>query len=354
MTEKTNHSAFYNARIPGYSEGLKELNLDLKGKLERRTDYCTAIGEFSDVWRADFDGRKVAVKVLRGGSFRNDAFMKKLIDDLVGLGTMLEQLQHPYVSEFVGLSLEFGYMPGIVMPWYPKGNIIQYLAANPRHGGEVKLHLIAQAAEGLEYLHKQGVVHGDIRGANILIDDDCTPKLCDIGLTFITGSSDFTTAKTAGSCRWASPEVLNPEQDEDLPEDSPAPYTKESDIYAFGMTILEVFTGLVPFHTRRNDVSVIFAVIKGERPYIPDAMKEIHGLEDLVQTCWKAVPKERPTAEELHNCLASSLPVPAEEIQPTEPAIDPPSGAGFIAKISALILAPITYPLRWVIGRPAQ
>ncbi|KZT30247.1 kinase-like protein [Neolentinus lepideus HHB14362 ss-1] len=319
------------------------LNLDRKAsKIVRVSNYCTTIGEYSDVWKVYYNGKEVAVKVLRGGSLRNEVFMKNLQNDIYELCRSLKALHHPYVQEILGLTFDFGYMPGIVMPWYSKGNIIQFLSAESEKGGEEKLRLMCQVAEAVEYIHTREtpIVHGDIRGANILIDADNTPKLCDIGLTFITNSSEFTTAKTAGNCRWASPEVLNPESDEDLADDVPSPYTKESDIYALGMTIHEVFTGLIPFHSRRNDVSVIFAVIKGERPEIPDSMKEIPGLADLVERCWKADAKERPTAGEVHTCLASTLPVPNHESGP----IQAPSTWEFMNNI---VLAPI----RWVMSK---
>ena len=86
--------------------------------------------------------------------------------------------------------------------------------------------------------------------ANILINAAGEPVLCDYGLAFIIVGSEFTSAKPAGPCRWAAPEVMNPPDAIDEPnltedgsddefDDPVVFFTKESDIYSFGMTIYE-------------------------------------------------------------------------------------------------------------------
>jgi len=101
-------------------------------------------------------------------------------------------------------------------------------------------------------------------------------------LAFIIEPSEFTSIKTAGACRWTAPEIMNPPEDAMSTNQSLALFTQESDIYAFGMTILEVcmsfrmemLTGTkvyrsspakIPFSQKRNDSSVIFAVLGGGR-----------------------------------------------------------------------------------------
>ena len=74
--------------------------------------------------------------------------------------------------------------------------------------------------------------------SNILIDAEEEPILCDYGLSFFVYSEKFASPQTVGFCRWIAPEVMNPPEREDDSDDSF--YTKESDVYAFGMTMLEV------------------------------------------------------------------------------------------------------------------
>jgi serine/threonine protein kinase len=76
--------------------------------------------------------------------------------------------------------------------------------------------------------------------ANILVDEDEHPRICDYGLAFIIEPSNFTSTKTAEACRWTAPEIMNPPEDITYADDSFALFTKESDVYAFAMTVLEV------------------------------------------------------------------------------------------------------------------
>ena len=89
---------------------------------------------------------------------------------------------------------------------------------------------ISQISAGLAYLHSKDVIHGDVKGANVLISPALTAQLCDFGLSKFADTATSTGGK-GGSLPWLSPERM------DRPD---SPRTKESDVYAFGMTIYEV------------------------------------------------------------------------------------------------------------------
>lgn len=92
---------------------------------------------------------------------------------------------------------------------------------------------ITGIASGLAYLHSRNVIHGDLKAANILLDDALNPKICDFGMAKVLHTEyELTSAalKGGGSWRWMSPELIEEESKK----------TTESDIYAFGMTIAEV------------------------------------------------------------------------------------------------------------------
>jgi len=129
----------------------------------------------------------------------------------------------------------------------------------------------------------------------VLVDEDGRPRICDYGLAFIIEPSEFTSIKTAGACRWTAPEIMSPPEDS-TNDDSGALFTKESDIYAFAMTALEIFTGKIPFSQKKNDSSVIFSVLDGVRPELPPFLIEKEDLGVLVQECWAQKPSQRPTS----------------------------------------------------------
>lgn len=88
---------------------------------------------------------------------------------------------------------------------------------------------LAETAQAVAYLHARGIVHGDIKAANILISADHHVLLCDFGLSKLKDATTSTDQRGAGTLRWQSPEVLEG-----------GPRTFESDVYAYGMTICEV------------------------------------------------------------------------------------------------------------------
>ena len=79
------------------------------------------------------------------------------------------------------------------------------------------------------------------------------------------------------------------------------PYTKESDIYSFGMIMWEHTTGKKPFHDREHNHLLISDILNGERPQITDDTPEFYA--DLMKRCWDHNPENRPTAKEIYDCL---------------------------------------------------
>src|SRR5207237_4291672 len=96
--------------------------------------------------------------------------------------------------------------------------------------------------------------------------------------------------KIFGVIPYMAPEVL-----------SKKPYTKESDIYSFGMIMWEFTTGKKPFHDRPHDHYLMLDILKGERPQITDDTPEFY--TELMKRCWDHNPENRPTAGEIHDCL---------------------------------------------------
>jgi serine/threonine protein kinase len=96
--------------------------------------------------------------------------------------------------------------------------------------------------------------------------------------------------KIFGVIPYLAPEVLSRKS-----------YTKESDIYSFGMILWEHTTGKKPFHDRSHNHLLISDILNGERPQITDDTPE--GYADLMKMCWDRNPENRPTAKEIKDCL---------------------------------------------------
>ncbi|KAJ7231356.1 kinase-like domain-containing protein, partial [Mycena rebaudengoi] len=88
-----------------------------------------------------------------------------------------------------------------------------------------------EVAQDLEYLHSRNVVHGDLRGANILITQDWSARLADFGLTSFTEAT-LTTTRRAGTLRWMAPELNDPDR-----FGIQFRRTKASDVYALNSVL---------------------------------------------------------------------------------------------------------------------
>ena len=153
-----------------------------------------------------------------------------------------------------------------------------------------------------------------------MIDGDGHARLADFGLlTIVSDSTNSTTASSsnsAGTTRWMSPELFDPEKFG--LEDNRR--TRESDCYALAMVILEVLTGQVPF-PRYDAFVVVRKVVNGdrpERPQGPGAAWFTDDLWEMQKRCWSPDPKLRPAIGVILGCLERS----SVDWRPLSPSTD--------------------------------
>lgn len=164
---------------------------------------------------------------------------------------------------------------------------MQYISANPTVD---KLCLITGIAAGLGYLHSltPPVIHGNIKGSNVLVDPYGNPCLSDISIARMSLPLDWTPVHGTGSARWLAPELIYPKEDGD-----DYPVTPQTDVYSFGMTVLEILSGHPPFSHRRHDTNVICDIYHGRRPTRPPNSEITDSIWALIQNCWNQAPDQR-------------------------------------------------------------
>ncbi|KAF9784796.1 kinase-like domain-containing protein [Thelephora terrestris] len=264
-------------------------------------------GGFAEVSNGEYMGCPVAIKYLKTNEEDANRTFKRLCREIIGW----KHLSHPNILPLLGVSVSMDpYCFRILTRWMINGNITEYARSNPEVN---RLQLLLEVASGVAYLHELGIVHGDLKGANILVDDDGIARLADFGLmTILIENSTFPLSATAvssvGTVCWMSPELL-------IGEGSTP--TRQSDCYALGMVVYEVLTGLRPFY-HLGTYAVVIAVQKGERPKRPPNARSL-GFSDvlwgLTVRCWSKSSTARPTAQALLDCLqdASHIWVPPPE-----------------------------------------
>ncbi|TDL27759.1 kinase-like protein, partial [Rickenella mellea] len=180
----------------------------------------------------------------------------------------------------------------LVSPWMPLGTACVYLKDKSVHE---RFRVITEVADGLSYLHRHDVVHGDLKGDNILIGDRGESRLADFGLSKLLtevnidtgGSQPTATQTTLGTIRWMARELLNGDA---------RGVNCETDVWAYGMTILELLTCLRPYHDEKTEYVVIVNIMNGKLPMYPGSECGLsEDLWALCLQCWDLNPALRPT-----------------------------------------------------------
>ncbi|KAK7064891.1 kinase-like protein [Favolaschia claudopus] len=245
-------------------------------------------GGFGTVYKGTWNRTQVAIKLIRNqsGVAASADLLRKEID-------IWMTLRHPNILQFLGANT-LDDQPFVVMPLMPY-NSRQFLRARPEYDP-----LLRDISLGLEYLHARKISHGDLKGINVLVEDSGRALLCDFGLTRI--KADITSRTHAaekvvvsGSRNWMAPEMLSGT----LPRPS-------SDLYAFGMTIYELFMDEIPLSAIPYSDFIELVFKFGTRPQRPDpddCPRMTDDIWNLAVRCWDKDPHMRPTARQIHDSI---------------------------------------------------
>ncbi|KDQ07856.1 hypothetical protein BOTBODRAFT_95678, partial [Botryobasidium botryosum FD-172 SS1] len=174
-------------------------------------------------------------------------------------------LIHPNVLPFLGVCT-LDSVPYLISPWMENGHALDYVKEHPNAD---PLRLLVEIANGVNYLHTfkpKPVIHGDLRGPNILISLSGNARIADFGLSELKVDAYDTNYSTpfvvAGHPRWKAPELVRAENGADARRNT------TTDVFAFGRVMLELFTGKIPF-SDLDEAMVIVKVWGGELPQRP-------------------------------------------------------------------------------------
>ncbi|KAG6843568.1 hypothetical protein H0H87_003086 [Tephrocybe sp. NHM501043] len=201
-------------------------------------DYPVAAGGFADIYKGHFQERVVCLKVIR---LYEKSQIQHVLKKFSYEALLWSQMLHPNILTIFGL-FKFQNRLSLVMPWMENGDVTKYLKQNPNAR---RLLLAEDVAKGLSYLHNEGVIHGDLKGPNVLIDDTGRARLADFGLSVVSDPDiiAWTTQSKAksqgGSVRWQAPELFLVEDSDLESEEETAKNTTASDVYAWGCVCLE-------------------------------------------------------------------------------------------------------------------
>ncbi|TCD71966.1 hypothetical protein EIP91_000098 [Steccherinum ochraceum] len=291
-------------------------------RLKERPDFNPLGGAYGLVYRGEHGlNTAVALKVMRPPDEHRKREDTLSPDQAICREALLwMNLNHPHVLRFLGLTRQpfRDRKLCMVSPWMDRGSILDHLPTRRRVSQgemgrcrEVLDEWLFQIALGLEYLHINDIVHGDLWGANILLDASNNIRISDFGLSLIAHGPPYKQGSPrGGNTAWTAPELLDPEKF-GMKGRRPA-FT--SDVYSFGCVCVELYTGGKCLFPNLNPFQNGSRAIAGVKPPKPALMST--ALWDLVLVCL-GLRTLRPTAHQLAVTLNrwSLLPVSVSEPQ---------------------------------------
>ncbi len=189
-------------------------------------------GAFSLVWRGTQPtlGRTVAVKQIRAELANQAAFIRGFETE----AQTIASLEHPHIVPLYDYWREPD-SAFLVMRYIAGGSLESAVLSGPLDHERLR-RLIEQIGSALHTAHRSGVLHRDVKAANVLLDDDGNFYLSDFGIAFTGVDDELAASLSTGSPAYAAPEQLR-RQDLDA----------RSDVYSFGVTVFEAATGRLPF-----------------------------------------------------------------------------------------------------------
>ncbi|TCD62377.1 hypothetical protein EIP91_006959 [Steccherinum ochraceum] len=266
------------------------------------TDHeARGMGGFADVFDGRYQDMHVALKRFRVFKTAPKSYRDKIKQQFYRESLLWRVAEHAHILPFYGISESVFDIPCMVLPWMDNGNIRFYMDTVKERGEVTESAMAAmllQIALGLSYLHEQGIVHGDLHGGNILIDEQGNVRLTDFGLSLISEATagQYASVHGGGAFHFRAPELFDPEEF-GLAEARP---TSATDMYAFACTCMELCTGSQPF-ADLGEAQVYQKTLKEERPPRPDSISD--AMWSLIMSCWATKPTYRRTAEQAVSVL---------------------------------------------------
>jgi mitogen-activated protein kinase kinase kinase len=247
-------------------------------------------GSFGTVYLGmnSFTGELMAVKQveLPPADSENEQRKRSMVDALQREMGLLRELHHENIVQYLGSNSEDNYL-NIFLEYVPGGSVATLLSNYGVFEESLIRNFVRQILQGLKYLHEQNIIHRDIKGANVLVDNKGCIKISDFGISKKIEAKLLTSNRVSlqGSVFWMAPEVVKQTS-----------YTLKADIWSLGCLVVEMFSGTHPF-PEFTQMQAIFRLGNSGTPALPNDCTE--DAKDFLSKTFAIDYRERPTAADL-------------------------------------------------------
>ena len=245
-------------------------------------------GSFGEVYQGmNHQGRLFAVKQLHIAGQRN------VVDELANEIQLMRDYIHPNIVGYLGAEVdEQQGVVNIFQEWVPGGSLAHLLKRFGAFNEHVVANYTRQILSGLHFLHTNGIIHRDIKGGNVLVDESGSVKLADFGASTKVNAFDRTqeTISFKGTPYFMAPEVLGQSK-----------YGRKGDIWAVGCTMIQMLTAQPPWKDRNLTGLVQLHILmmdwKGPPTYPSHEVSSECNV--CIESCFAKDEIDRPTAHDL-------------------------------------------------------
>lgn len=228
--------------------------------------------------------------------------MKKLDKDILikeKCKQFIGKSNHPAIAKYIKYyeKIQPDDNPLLITDFYTKGSLFDFISSNKTKSKDFTFFTIEEEftlsffiSKGLDYLHSNEIVHGNLTSKNILIDKKSHPHLDGFIYTRYQ-DDDNDSEKVDFILNYTAPEILK-----GISESKRVEPTTQSDIYSYGMILYEILTGQTPFQEFDSPELLREKVINGLRPPTDTIFEPFI---PIIEKCWDPDPNKRPTAEKI-------------------------------------------------------
>ena len=246
--------------------------------------------------------RKNGLGIINKGKYKNENVIIRIIqfdrlsryniEDIIGDFEQLTRLHHENISNIIGYYISKDNRVILISKEFKNGSLYDYIHVKEKKlTKEEKMKIAKGIINGIDYLHKNNIIHCHLNSRNILLDEGLKPIIVDFGFRNLYELANLFN-KYINKNGYSSPEILAASGKFFKIPENINDNLKKIDIYSYGMILWEIITNTVPFDVKLADIKK-YVLEEKVRPEVPVNINKT--LSSIIRNCWDSELSKRPS-----------------------------------------------------------